>query len=46
MPLEDWGTMKNFSDHSVMNPEHPMNAKANKLLDKFRDNKSLFFHSI
>lgn len=46
MPLEDWGTMKNFSDHSVMNPENPMNAKANKLLDKFRDNKSLFFHSI
>ena len=46
MPLEDWGTMKNFSDHSVMNPAHPMNAKANKLLDKFRDNGRLFFHSI
>jgi sulfatase maturation enzyme AslB (radical SAM superfamily) len=46
IPLEDWSAMKNFSEHNVMDPAHPLNAKAKQLLDKFRNNKSLFFHSI
>lgn len=46
IPLEDWSAMKNFSEHNVMDSAHPLNNKAKQLLDKFRDNKSLFFHSI
>jgi len=46
IPLEDWSVMKNFSEHNVMDPVHPLNAKAKQLLDKFRGNENLFFHSI
>ena len=46
MPLEDWSSMKNFSDHDVLSPDHPLNARAMQLLDRYRNHKRLFLHSI
>lgn len=46
MPLEDWASMKNFSEHNVLDSEHPLNARALELLDRYRNHKRLFLHSI
>jgi len=46
MPLEDWSSMKNFSDHDVLSPNHPLNVRAMQLLDRYRNHKRLFLHSI
>ena len=46
MPLEDWGSMKNFKEHDVMAPDHPLNAKALELLNRYRNHERLFLHGI
>jgi len=46
IPIEDWGTMSNFSAHNIFDTSHPNHKVLKEKLEKHRKNPLLHFHSI
>jgi MoaA/NifB/PqqE/SkfB family radical SAM enzyme len=46
IPIEDWGTLGNFSAHNIFDTSHPDHKVLKEKLEKHRKNPLLHFHSI
>ena len=46
IPIEDWGTLCNFSAHNIFDTSHPDHKVLKEKLEKHRKNPLLHFHSI